>query len=577
MTPEVRNQIVQLFGADTIVSGPTSPSRAIAVHPVDTGSVVSAVLSLFAELPSRKAEWVIGGLAGIETEKLDTIMRAPVVSDPLVQSLIAFESRAILRASDSLPNNTVSVVKENRAFVEAFLVGANHEMNNELRWREFPTGHARHHLPAFLGQETRARAIRPATTFLKFMRWTGQLGSNYPAHDVDRKESLVVLVRGDLIRKYGQILVTLNRATATSYVHGEGTNFAPIFAGQFTPDICYYGFDVDRESVLADKARHFFVLYEVPGRVRFGLDVVTAAVRRDRFAFRKAALAFPLTTSAAMPRRRCCRRTSTQAIQPPALASKWDELSWAHMQLDTAGYINVEQILRPSRSPELLELQPRFRLDCAKLLAEANRRHRARHKSALMTDILGRARGRVSPADAARLASHRELIETIRRDLEAPPPLLLLPLRLEYRVVETNVPVRVSGNVRELVRNDPAISIDAPENPALGGVEGAHADSHSWRLDATTVRFNTQRQIWFRWFPDDAFALRGIAPPTEQELAAIARFDSACAGKPWHAVDDAVVVSAWQTLSREVEAERALHLIRHRGDSGDPDHLDVTG
>jgi hypothetical protein len=195
-----------------------------------------------------------------------------------------------------------------------------------------------------------------------------------------------------------------------------------------------------------------------------------------------------------------------------------------------------------------------------------------------MTDILGRARGRVPPADAVRLASHRELIKTIRADLEAPPPLLLLPLRLEYRVVDTNVPVRVSGNVRELVRNDPAISIDAPEHPALGGVERpAHADAHSWRLDATTVRFNTQRQIWFRWFPDDDFALRGIAPPTEQELAAIARFDSVCAGEPWHAVDDASVVSAWQALAREIEPERALHLIRHRGDSGDPDHLDALG
>jgi hypothetical protein len=195
-----------------------------------------------------------------------------------------------------------------------------------------------------------------------------------------------------------------------------------------------------------------------------------------------------------------------------------------------------------------------------------------------MTDILGRPRRRVPRADAVRAASRRERSETILADLEAPPPLLLLPLRLEYRVVDTDVPVRVSGNVRELLRNDPAISIDAPEHPALGGVERpAHADARSWRLDAATVRFNTQRQIWFRWFPDDDFALRGIAPPTEQELAAIARFDSACAGKPWHAVDDASVVSAWTALAREMEPERALHLIRHRGDSGDPNHLDALG
>ena len=108
MRAPATSAIAELFGTDAILSGRPSPSRAIAIHSVDTASVVSAVQALFEVLPSRKAEWVIGGLAGIETEKLDPIMRAPVVSDPLVQPLSVFESRALLRASDSLPNNTVS-------------------------------------------------------------------------------------------------------------------------------------------------------------------------------------------------------------------------------------------------------------------------------------------------------------------------------------------------------------------------------------------------------------------------------------------------------------------------------------
>ena len=337
----VRNQIVELFGADAIISGRLSPSRAIAVRPVDAGSVVSAVQTLFASLPSRKAEWIIGGLAAIEIEKLDTIMRAPVVADPLVQSLIVFESKAILRATDSLPNNTVSIVKENRAFVEAFLVGANHEMNNELRWREFPTDMRGTIFRRFWDRK-RAPSDPAGDDIPEIHGWTAPLGSNYPAHDIDRKEALVVLVRGDLIRKYGQILVTLNRAGTTTYVHGEGTDFTPIFAGQFAPDICYYGFDVDRESVLADKPRHFFVLYEVPGRVRFGLDIATAAVRRDRFAFRTAALAFPLASLGRDPAMVLLPEHLQTGNAPPAHASTWDELSWAHMQLDGAGYIDVD-------------------------------------------------------------------------------------------------------------------------------------------------------------------------------------------------------------------------------------------
>lgn len=342
MAAPARSRIVDLFGADTIVRGRLSPSRAIAVHPVDAGSVVSAVQALFASLPSRKAEWIIGGLAAIETEKLEQIMRAPVISDPLVQHLIAFESKTILRATDSLPNNTVSIVKENRAFVEAFLVGANHEMNNELRWREFPTDMRGTIFRRFWDRK-RAPSDPAGDDIPEIHAWTGALGANYPAHDVDRKESLVVLVRGDLIRKYGQILVTLNRADTTSFVRGAGTEFTPVFAGQFAPDICYYGFDVDRESVLAEKPRHFFVLYEVPGRVRFGLDIATAAVRRDRFAFRTAALAFPLASLGRDPAMVLLPEHLKTGNAPPALAATWDELSWAHMTLDGAGYIDVDQ------------------------------------------------------------------------------------------------------------------------------------------------------------------------------------------------------------------------------------------
>ena len=219
-------------------------------------------------------------------------MRAPVVSDPLVQPLVVFESKAILRASNSLPNNSVSVVKENRAFVEAFLVGANHEMNNELRWREFPTDMRGTIFRRFWDRK-RAPSDPVGDDIPEIHGWTQPLGSNYPSHDSDRKEALVVLVRGDLIRKYGQILVSLNRASSVSYVHGQGTNISPVFAGQFAPDICYYGFDVERDAVLSDKARHFFVLYEVPGRVRFGLDIATAAVRPQSIRLQECAACVP--------------------------------------------------------------------------------------------------------------------------------------------------------------------------------------------------------------------------------------------------------------------------------------------
>ena len=40
---------------------------------------------------------------------------------------------------ERVPQNTVGLLQTNRRFIEAFMVGLNHEMAAELRWREFPT------------------------------------------------------------------------------------------------------------------------------------------------------------------------------------------------------------------------------------------------------------------------------------------------------------------------------------------------------------------------------------------------------------------------------------------------------
>jgi hypothetical protein len=45
----------------------------------------------------------------------------------------------ILPGLENVPQNTVGLLQTNRRFIEAFMVGLNHEMASELRWREFPT------------------------------------------------------------------------------------------------------------------------------------------------------------------------------------------------------------------------------------------------------------------------------------------------------------------------------------------------------------------------------------------------------------------------------------------------------
>jgi hypothetical protein len=170
-----------------------------------------------------------------------------------------------------------------------------------------------------------------------------------------------------------------------------------------------------------------------------------------------------------------------------------------------------------------------------------------------------------------------DVLERIRRDIAAPPPLMLLPLRLEYRVVQVNVPIRFAGNVAAMLEGGANISLEPRPTPRPAPPRGGSRTTAPFRLEPRTVTFRSQRQIWFRWYPDEDFSLHGVAPPSEADIAALARFDAACGGQAWYALDDPAVVSAWQALSRDVAPERALHLIRHRGEPGDPNHLDALG
>jgi len=338
LTVDARRALNRLIGEirpDTLAA----PPRPIAIEPLPTDDMRGAIGGFVARLPTIKAGFRIKGLLAAESEKLDPIMRAPTIADPLVEALKVFSSGSILRATDSMPNNTVAVVKENRAFVEAFLLGANHEMNNELRWREFPTD-MRGTVFARFWDRKRAPSDPTGDDIPPLHTWSKPLGQNYPPHDTDRKEALVLLVRGDLVRRFGEILVVVNHAPSGTYHQGQGVDSPPVFKGRLGDDLAYFGFDVARDTVLADKSRYFFVLYEAPGRVRFGLDIGSAQVRRDRFRFATAALAFPLVSFGRDPAKAFTPAHLRTAAPAPVQPTTWDQLSWSHMRLDAAGYID---------------------------------------------------------------------------------------------------------------------------------------------------------------------------------------------------------------------------------------------
>ena len=148
------------------------------------------------------------------------------------------------------------------------------------------------------------------------------------------------------------------------------------------------------------------------------------------------------------------------------------------------------------------------------------------------------------------------------------PPLALLPLRLEYRVVERRRPpivVDTRGERPEILTRFPTGRISAREldrtvrlrRSAITGITRQPVNSEALNLIS-------QREIWFRWYPDEGFAEKGIAAATPDEEAALKAFDAASGAAAWFDIEKPEIAAAFADLAQAVGVERAVHLLRSR-------------
>ena len=206
--------------------------------------------------PWLRPDWFGGG-------RVEPIMAAPHFHLPMALRLNAYDPEWLMPGVAALkPHQAVTLLETNSTFVEAFLLGLNTEMANELLWRGYPTD-------------------RRGTYFSSFWRRTDDLRSQIHLFDdaplgghVDPSLGgrIVMLVRGDLIRRYPGVVAHAMTA------QGLDANGVPIFlAGSvptlfqvaLAPDILLVGFDLKVADVTPDI---WFTLSENPTEPRFGLD-----------------------------------------------------------------------------------------------------------------------------------------------------------------------------------------------------------------------------------------------------------------------------------------------------------------
>jgi hypothetical protein len=253
------------------------------------------------------------------------VMVYPELDMPMYEPLKDLSSELFLPNIQLIENNTITLLETNQKFIEAYMTGLNHEFSRELLWREYPTDQRGSYFRQFWDatgflvqggaseEETRER-LRDITR-LHTWKQTDTLNDhdNREAYG-DKEEELVLVVRGELLKKYPNAIVYAHRAewervgdVPTGAIdktrprrlrvltaEEEASELrryvkTPLYDASVAPDIYFFGFDLTVTEALngADPQRPgetaddgpgwFFVIKERPGEPRFGLDIAGEA------------------------------------------------------------------------------------------------------------------------------------------------------------------------------------------------------------------------------------------------------------------------------------------------------------
>ncbi|MEM7373631.1 MAG: hypothetical protein AAF587_33720 [Bacteroidota bacterium] len=224
-------------------------------------------------------------------EELKPVMAYPEFHVPSYEFLKDLSAEYLIPNMHLIPNNCVTVLEPNQAFIEAYLAGANHEMARELLWREYPTDQRGSYFRQFWDKSDSVEDMpEEGMPDIELMSdWESTLGANPPA--LGPSVGLVLLIRGELLQKFPDTVIYAQRATYKDTDSAQSQdrilrsaeapeNFEfPLFKAQIDPDIALLGFSFDAATAKGDRnggtedAGWFFVIRERPGKLRFGLDI----------------------------------------------------------------------------------------------------------------------------------------------------------------------------------------------------------------------------------------------------------------------------------------------------------------
>jgi hypothetical protein len=214
-----------------------------------------------------------------ESDKISPNSFNPFYTDPMYELLGKAEPELFIPNLDLIKPDSFVLLQANSAFIEAYLVGMNHELASEFLWRGYPAD-----MNATFFRQFWDKSDSPPSgldksdiTFIRKWNLANSLGKNGPPGSI--ANPLVFVIKAELVKNYPNLVVYAQKGKMINNNQHrvpdlEQAPLLPIFLSALSPDYLFAGFALTKPMVLGSSVDggYYFVIAERPGEMHFGLD-----------------------------------------------------------------------------------------------------------------------------------------------------------------------------------------------------------------------------------------------------------------------------------------------------------------
>jgi hypothetical protein len=247
------------------------------------------------------------------TERFQEAMAYPRIDLPMYDPLVGISGELFLPNINLIEQNSITLLETNQKFIESYMVGLNHEFARELLWREYPTDQRGSYFRQFwdvgdfltsetMGDEELRESLFDIPELHRWSRFSGLGDHDNREPPGGSGEEAVLVIRGELLKKYPTAVIYAHRADWQKDEHGDPDPTqervlveveafeedhpprskvrTPLYEAKIPPDIYFFGFDLTVPEAKGGSGvpgdmdpGWFFVIKERPGDPRFGFDI----------------------------------------------------------------------------------------------------------------------------------------------------------------------------------------------------------------------------------------------------------------------------------------------------------------